>query len=564
MSESASYTSWIASKYATSWQVAAMIVLNYVATGYLVPAADAASNGVSSHLLDFVWSSGMAASLLLFGLIYKSKGRRTLIQNISAWVASTLVATALAYLTVLVISGSAPTEDYTVNLMLGTMSLLGTSISFTLLVSGFSEGRQLSRNLKKSQRELLQTRSSAVEVLSHFALQLSEPLRSMLNRLNRTIAPILKAGEESAPVIAALGAFIQEDLRTTISEMQSAPKLITQPTEAKPKLQNRAQLLRVQVKQSVSLVGLYLLSFLFFAPASMQISGMAGLLAFSLAMLLALSAQVVLFKVMGSREIAWPVLGAVHGAILFVAVFFIMTPFAGDAFPTLSTAISAAVIAFLSTATQSAIVRRTKLNEALQRLNTDLRDAVVEIEKRANALKSRATRSVHNDVQAKLLRLRLQLSVQEQISSDMADESRKLLNELTQEAQASAPSTLDFEKSIAEIEAFWRDALSISTNLDNGAIALLKKDTALVERVLAVLREALTNAAKYSLDGQVQLSLSEEEGSRLVLKVTNLFNPSLPQSRTGVGTEIIDENATTWSRVRTGSQFALTATFASL
>ena len=564
MSESASYTSWISSKYATTWPVALLVVLNYVGTGYLVPADDAASNGVSGHLLDFVWSSGMAASLLLFGLIYKSTGRRTLVQNISAWLASTIVATAFAYLTVLVISGSAPTEDYTLNLLLGTMSLLGTSISFTLLVSGFSEGRPLSRNLKKSQRELLQTRSSAVEVLSHFASQLREPLRSMLNRLNRTLEPMLRPGEKSAPAVAALGDFLQQDLRSTISEMQSAPKPVTQNEPRKSKAQNRAELLRVQVKQSVSLVGLYLLAILFFAPASFQISGMPGLLSFSSALLLAISAQLLLFRVMGDRELSWPVLGAVHAAIIFSSIYFVMTPLAGDAFPTLSTSISAAVIAFLSTATQSAIVRRTKLNETLQKLNADLRDAVVEIEKRANALKSRATRSVHNDVQARLLRLRLQLNSEELIGSDLADESRKLLSDLTQEAEASEHVALDFETAIAEIEAFWRDALSISINLHASALALLKKDPDIVERVLAVLREALTNAAKYSLDGQVQLRLSEAEGSKVVLEVTNLFNPSLPQSRTGVGTEIIDENATGWSRARTENRFTLTATFASL
>ena len=564
MSESASYTSWISSKYSTSLPVALLLILNYVATGYLVPADDAASNGVSSHLLDFVWSSGMASSLLLFGLIYKSTGRRTLVQNITAWLGSTVVATAFAYFTVLVISGNAPTENYTINLILGTTSLLGTSISFTLLVSGFSEGRPLSRNLKKSQRELLQTRSSAVEVLSHFAMQLREPLRSMLTRLNRTLEPMLRPGEKSASAVAALGAFLQQDLRSTISEMQSAPRPVAQHEPRKSKAQNRAQLLRVQVKQSVSLVGLYLLAILFFAPASFQISGAPGLLSFSLAMLLSLSAQLLLFRIMGNLEVSWPVLGVVHAAIIFSSIYFVMTPLAGDAFPTLSTSLSAAVIAFLSTATQSAIVRRTKLNATLQRLNTDLRDAVVEIEKRANALKSRATRSVHNDVQARLLRLRLQLNSEELIDSGMADEARKLLYELTQEAEASERVALDFETAVAEIEAFWRDALSISINLHASALALLKKDPDIVERVLAVLREALTNAAKYSLDGQVQLSLSEAEGSKVVLEVTNLFNPSLPQSRTGVGTEIIDENATGWSRARTENRFTLTATFASL
>jgi len=79
-----------------------------------------------------------------------------------------------------------------------------------------------------------------------------------------------------------------------------------------------------------------------------------------------------------------------------------------------------------------------------------------------------------------------------------------------------------------------------------------------------VLREGLTNAAKYSIDGQVEVTIGINESDGLVLGVTNRFNPDLPQDRAGFGTAILDENATSWSRTTSGKQFALTATFASL
>jgi len=262
MTETASYASWITSKYATSWPVALLIVFNYVGTGYLVPTDDAASNGVNSHLLDLVWSSGMALALCAFDYFYRTNTKRTFLGNVMAWISSSAVATLFAFTAVLLISGSMPTVDYSTGLVLGISSLLGSAVSFTLIVAGFREGRPLMRSLKKLQRQLLTTRASAVETLSRFAQQLREPLHSLQSKLKQQLGPMLQLGAATTPAVRAVNSFITDDLRGTVTQLQNAKAHQVWVTP-QSRQSNQSKWLQVEVRHSISLIGLYSLTILF-------------------------------------------------------------------------------------------------------------------------------------------------------------------------------------------------------------------------------------------------------------------------------------------------------------
>jgi len=241
-----------------------------------------------------------------------------------------------------------------------------------------------------------------------------------------------------------------------------------------------------------------------------------------------------------------------------------MSVFAGEEFPAESTAAVAGVIAFLSTATQSTIVRRTKLNVELAKLNRDLSDAVTEIQRRVTALQSGATRSLHNDVQAKLLRINLLLSSQTHFDGTLVDEVKALLQDLDLDVTLPPRQALNFKLGLEDILEFWSGALEIECEVSPEASELLVRDSALVERTFAVLREALTNAAKYSIDGCVKVNFDVADQTKLQLRVRNKFNPTLSDSRVGIGSAILTENATTWAHEDDGDRFVLTAEFASL
>jgi len=265
MSETAAYTSWIASKYATSWQVGLLLVVNYVTTGFLVPEDNAFSNGVSSHLLDFIWSAGMAATLLMFDFVYLRAQPRRLAQNFLAWVCSAAVANSVVITVVSVVSGRGASQAYVIGVLWGTTSLLGAALSFTLVVAGFREGRALSRSLKNTQRELRGTRESAVETLSQYAQQLREPLRSLVEGIRVSVSPLIVEGSRTVDASESVRGFIVSDLPKTIGTLQTTKARQSQRVVSKARLNNGRELLRVPVKSSISLVGLYSITILFSA-----------------------------------------------------------------------------------------------------------------------------------------------------------------------------------------------------------------------------------------------------------------------------------------------------------
>jgi len=167
------------------------------------------------------------------------------------------------------------------------------------------------------------------------------------------------------------------------------------------------------------------------------------------------------FRFAGDRLAVWPALAAVHGLLLSGFVFVFMWIFGGDAFPTLNTSILCFVLGAASTATQSVMVRRARLNEALTKLNAQLRDAVTEIERRSQAIQSRATRSLHNDVQAKLLRISLMLGSKTVFDQALLREVEEQLREIEVDATEQPRASQNFTAALEEISDFGKAPLQL-------------------------------------------------------------------------------------------------------
>lgn len=562
MTGQASYTSWTSSRYATSPIVYSLISLNYIVTGYLVPSSADTISGENVHLSDLVWVLLASLTLFCFDLVYRKRSEQNLGMNLIAWVTAAVVSSVGNAVFIFLAPGIEYPDSLLIQLLAGIVSMLASCFSFTMLVAGVTEGRALMRSLRKAQIELVQTRSSFVEDLNRYAAQLRGPVQALIEKLKNQLEPQLKTSVRTAVVTRTIATFLDRELREVLNNLSarsSVPRV--QVNQRQGKGQSLRPLRVVALKDSLSIFGLFSVVSLYFFPSSFFLGGIHGLLTFGLALAIAFAIEYALLRFWGSVSSSWVLIALGHCLILFLsqlAAGLILQP---TELPYLTFAMAMGLVAFASSSLQSAIVRRAKLNAELNRLNAGLTASIAELQQRMKYLQRRATGDLHNRVQAQLLRLGIQLSSREYLDEPSISFIRQTLESAAKDSQEPEAAKRDIVQDINEVREFWDGALEVETEIDQAATSALQLDAVLVERVLAVIREGLTNAAKYSSDGRVSLVLEKVGDESIRLVMINRLDERLSSLPRGMGSEILDENATSWTRDTAGDTYTLTASF---
>ena len=557
MSSNASYASWTTTKSATSPTLAILIVVNYVGTGYLVSGPDAVSDGVNAHLLDLFWSGTMALLLLGFHLLYRRR-RRTSLMNYVAWLTSTLVASTVSLLSILALTGQMPNQAFMEQTASGVASMLATCFTFTMVITAITEGRGLRNSLRKTYSELTQTRESAVVYLEDYARKLATYSAMMLGKLMESVGPELAEAGSPAKVAAEISRLAGGDLRDSLSQIEQEKLSLDAAKRVRAKF---PELRKVTTRKSTNLLGLYAIASLYLLPAALLLAGQEAMLQIALDLAITLTIQLLWFTLFGNREVQWVVLAGAS-SVLFAAVPIVVSlfwPVPGLA--ATSFAFSLGLIALLYTVVESTIVRRARVNAALEELNSALAESLVELERRVQQLKKSASANLHNDVQSGLLRLSLRLGSLEKFDESSLLSTREALDYLINKSTIIESAKLDSTTALTQLREFWEGALEITFELQPELAEKLNAEQPILARILEVTKEALTNAAKYSTDGRVELRISEPQSGRFELSVSNRFAPALFKGRVGLGSGIVAENATTWRHDIASDRFALVATF---
>ena len=244
MAKEASYTAWTSSKNGTSPLVALLIFANYEITGFLVSGESSSVNGVDVHLLDLFWTSAMVLALLASNFVLRKRPVRTFPMNLTAWALSSVFAATTNGLAASAISGKPLPTSYQLELLGGVVSMFASCLLFTLIVSGFTEGRSLQKKLRSAQSELLATRSTFVARLDDYAKQLSEPVQKLVSQLTARAEPLLKTHVRAAEVTKLISAVLDRDLREVLQDLDSKRGEPSRAGSGKTKLDSSLKPLR--------------------------------------------------------------------------------------------------------------------------------------------------------------------------------------------------------------------------------------------------------------------------------------------------------------------------------
>ena len=568
----ASYSGWIASRFGSSPALALAVFVNYLITGFLFQSGATEVNGINIHVLDAVFGASAGFALLLAHLLSRLLKKRSAVTNLAVWVLASILAATAPLMTILLLSQVVAPESYAQQMPIGFLSVLATCFTGTLVLAGFREGVGLRKSLRKVQGALVRQGQTVGAELSAYVDELQRPINESLERLIAQARAFLKSkATDSHEFSALILAFLGSELRPVIDTLQSPDY------SAKTSLESasfsgwwrtlpetaRKEVNRVAYRDSVNLFGVIVIIALYLLPASYFYEGWAGLFAQFCALVSSLAVLLAARRILGNKSSHWLVWIATNSL-----AFAVLMSLAGLAFAASSAAVSAMVLTFMpvamllmlaGSALECAIARRNKQIALLKELNERLKLAIEDLNARMLAVRRKMSRHIHNNLQSKLLNLALQTSAFDNFDPTTKAAALAALDDLTLTYELEAATEARFENTLGKLVDFWAGALEISVEVSDAAA--IDANPHLRSRIVEVIREGLTNAAKYSLDAKVHLKLEKPEDGDFLLTMHNLGSSDRSRFDFGVGSQILEEFASSWSSSFDGEVFRLTARF---
>jgi signal transduction histidine kinase len=454
------------------------------------------------------------------------------------------------------------------------LSVLASCYLYSLICAAIAEGLSRSRELRRAYSDLQDVQQKLSVELDELAASYSKPISERLSAFVDATARDKSSSPQS--LAKSIFEFSGTDLRSSVSDM------IEDSTARYSRRVGRRQAIgfkataaftKLSFSQSLGVFGTTLLAVAYFAPSYFLIAGLGAALAIGASLGIALAVWLLIALIIGERKARWWLWALFNGGIFFASVNLawpLILLLGADVEESLVIATSGltALLAIVLSSLESLVVRRKQLQEALVRWNESLSESSMKLNQRLSLVRSNVAKYLHNNVQSQLvaLALKLQAAGDSWPTDNSGDEMTKsealqILSKVGVTVEQARVKHSSFESSIAELQEFWQGALKITFEQDSEITTLLNSDASLNSRVLIVLRECLTNAAKHSVDGSVQVKLGVNNATVYLMAINKVSAASKGSRPTGVGIRTIQEATTYWAVYEVDGQYTFDANF---
>jgi signal transduction histidine kinase len=412
---------------------------------------------------------------------------------------------------------------------------------------------------------LLQARATLDQEVDEVSRLLAAPVEAQLGNFLAELRSAVVTGASGKHIATSIFEFVDKQLRPGAAalavDVKGEQTRLKSVTPGSMKFDSSIR--KLSFGQSLSPLGAALLLASFYAPAYLLIYDLASASAAFTSLALAGVSCLLLGRLFRTSA-HWTIWALFHGAI-FGTCFFVSLPLAaltGGALEidlVLPTALVSSVVVFALSSLESLLVRRAKLQTALQDLIAQLESTLRALETRLSVIRTKVSRQLHNDTQGKLVAVALRAGAVPTLDHAAAESILEELGQIDVRTSISMRDVKNFASRLAELRDFWSGALEIEWSASTEATKLLDLDSVLADRCVAILAEVLTNAAKYSSDGTVAVNLTESDG-RLVLRASNPTSTAFGDSSpTGLGEASMREFTKSLSVTLVGGVFKLEA-----
>lgn len=557
---------WISSRFASSWQLALMMFINYPLTGAAFGNLPPYKNGPMALELDIVFGATAAAGVLGFGWLCKRLIRKALVASLAGWLLTSILANASHMIWLWAFYPMANPIELWPQALTGWPQTFTILLGFTMLIASFSESRSATKSLGIQRAKLNylteNLKSQIAEIESRLRTQVREKLDSILATLNKKIAEPVAANELATDIEVALNAGVRPlswEIESEVADLELKPVALKRLSLAE------RLAFPTTIRRSLSLAVLLPVIAVFDLPATAYVFGPIAV--FQVCIVLAVLAGVFLGlkKIIGDKTLpAWVVVVGMTLIAGLVSMLFVLLRFLNQE---LSAELTELAIVFsfcyitLMTTTFSTVINRKiaqidaerEVNEQLELLVANLRQAVW-------VAKKKLARLVHGPVQSELFAAYLALSQNAQLSANQLEGVKvKILHVAASLDEADANAGTIFEKQISDLLSGWGQVLDIDFETEESLLKQLSPDAVASACVLEVLTEAITNAAKHGAKNTLKIKMKIIDTRFVELKVTNPIDAKGKDSEEGYGSKILDDVTHSWSLKTENDQAVFTA-----
>jgi hypothetical protein len=547
---------WVSSRYGASWQLALILALNNVLTGYYSGSATLYPSEISPHLVDLLGGLVAACVLLTANRVWHQKHGSSLAANLLTWTAVAFSVSGSQLLAVVSVNPVFDFRGLLVVTSIGIPQLIVLCALFTIVLASWVGSHNLAKLLRAQNRQIESLRLTMDARVAHLQGQINAlvdgKLPEHLGSLSEALIALAPA--KSATAAGLVLGTLQERIRPLSWDISAAQ--IQEIPLGEMKL--RRVPLMERLRYSPALAGafnaeMYLaVTVVFNLPFCYFVFGWTGIVEQAVTLALAYVAFKQLLRSWSAKKVESWIAAIASGLVAATCgMLFVVLRFLGG-----STDVGLAVAIPLSMAQTAMILsifstlasRRLDDIEAAKTANRKLEAAVAQLRQTAWTTRKRLANMVHGSVQGELLKMYFELSNGDSTfeASDALNLSQKILALSAKTAPEKPSHGHDFRQIAEALCTSWLNQKPINLELSEAAETALEGNYVAAECSVDILQEALNNAMKHGSDGPISVSVSMHD-STLEIYVRNPVLAGSSAAKSGFGSKTFDELAAHWS-----------------
>ena len=190
---------------------------------------------------------------------------------------------------------------------------------------------------------------------------------------------------------------------------------------------------------------------------------------------------------------------------------------------------------------------REQLYQELEMTNEKLLRAVTRIKQELWLSRRQLISQLHGTVQGALTAAITRLSTAPENDASAVARAQEDLDRAVMALRQGSLQEIDLISALGELRTSWEGVCDFSWRVSQADLDLIELHEKNAFYIIALATESISNAMRHGGATKVEMSMTTQDGWRLLLEIANDGTPPPPEITSGTGTKLISELSSSWA-----------------